>query len=38
MNLCVNGMVYGLPEPLIDRAAEMRQFKLTADNLLAALA
>jgi midasin (ATPase involved in ribosome maturation) len=38
MNLSVNGMVYGLPEPLIDRAAEMRQFKLTADNLLAALA
>ena len=38
MNLCVNGMVYGLPEPLIDRAAEMRQFKLTAENLLAALA
>lgn len=33
MNLIVNGQVYGLPEPLIDRAYELREFKLTAEQL-----
>lgn len=37
MNLCVNGMTYGLPEPLVDRASEMKKFSLTAENLLEAL-
>ena len=36
MNLQVNGMTYGLPEPLVDRCEEMRQFKLTAKDLLSA--
>lgn len=38
MNLTVNGMTYGLPEPLIDRASEMRKFSLKAEDLLSALA
>jgi hypothetical protein len=37
MNLAVNGMVYGLPEPLVDRCAEMRKFKLTAEQLMGAI-
>lgn len=37
MNLAVNGMVYGLPEPLVDRCAEMRKFKLTAEQLMSAI-
>ena len=37
MNLTVNGMTYGLPEPLIDRAAEMKKFSLRAEDLLTAL-
>lgn len=37
MNLTVNGMTYGLPEPLIDRACALERFALTAENLLAAL-
>lgn len=37
MNLHVNGCVYALPEPLIDRASELRKFTLTAKNLLSAL-
>ena len=37
MNLSVNGMVYGLPEPLVDRCADMQKFKLTADQLLSAI-
>ena len=37
MNLQVNGMTYALPEPLVDRASELRQFKLTADNLMNAI-
>ena len=37
MNLTIGGMVYGLPEPLIDRCADMRQFKLSADQLLGAV-
>lgn len=37
MNLQVNGMTYALPEPLVDRASELRQYKLTAENLLSAV-
>lgn len=37
MNLCVNGMVYGLPEPLVDRCQEMRKFSLDAKQLLGAI-
>lgn len=37
MNLAVNGMVYGLPEPLVDRCSAMEKFKLTADQLLSAI-
>ena len=37
MNLTVNGMTFGLPEPLVDRCAETRKFELTADNLLSAV-
>lgn len=37
MNLSVNGMVYNLPEPLVDRSEELRKFTLTAENLLSAI-
>jgi len=37
MNLIVNGTVYALPEPLIDRAANLKEYKLTADSLMNAL-
>jgi hypothetical protein len=37
MNLVVNGSVFNLPEPLVDRASEMREFKLTAKQLLNAI-
>ena len=37
MNLSINGMTYGLPEPLVDRCEEMKQFKLTVDDLLNAI-
>lgn len=37
MNLQVNGMVYALPEPLVDRASDLREFELTADKLLGAI-
>lgn len=37
MNLTVNGMTYGLPEPLIDRASEMQKFVLTAEQLVNAI-
>lgn len=37
MNLTVNGMTYGLPEPLVDRCAETKRFELTAENLLGAV-
>lgn len=37
MNLTVNGMTYGLPEPLIDRASEMRKFTLTPEQLVSAI-
>lgn len=37
MNLMVNGNVYALPEPLVDRAEELRCYKLTAEQLVGAL-
>lgn len=37
MNLQVNGMVYALPEPLVDRAQELREFELTAEQLIGAI-
>lgn len=37
MNLHVNGATYALPEPLVDRASELRKFKLTAENLKGAI-
>ena len=37
MNLCVSGMVYGLPEPLVDRCQETKKFALTADQLMGAI-
>ena len=37
MNLSIGGMIYGLPEPLIDRCADMREFTLTAEQLLGAV-
>lgn len=37
MNLQVNGMTYALPEPLVDRAEDLRCFELTAEQLLSAI-
>ena len=37
MNLVVNGCTYGLPEPLVDRAEELRKYSLTAKNLVGAI-
>lgn len=37
MNLVVNGCTFSLPEPLIDRACELRKYTLTADSLIGAL-
>lgn len=37
MNLHVNGMSYALPEPLVDRAEDLKEFKLTADQLMSAI-
>ena len=37
MNLIVNGAVFNLPEPLVDRASVMKEFKLTATQLLNAI-
>lgn len=37
MNLSLGGMVYGLPEPLVDRCAETREFTLTAEQLTKAI-
>lgn len=36
MNLIVNGMTYPLPEPLVDRCEEIREFSITPDLLLEA--
>ena len=37
MNLTVNGSVFNLPEPLVDRACELKEYKLTAEQLAGAL-
>jgi hypothetical protein len=37
MNLTVNGQVFPLPEPLIDRASELKEFTMDASMLEAAL-
>lgn len=37
MNLNVNDSVYSLPEPLVDRAEQIKKYTLTADNLLNAI-
>lgn len=37
MNLTVNGSVFNLPEPLVDRAIELKEYKLTAEQLMNAL-
>ena len=37
MNLIVNGCKFALPEPLVDRACELRKYTLTADALIGAL-
>lgn len=37
MNLTVNGSTFSLPEPLVDRACELRKYTLTADALIGAL-
>lgn len=37
MNLTLGGATYGLPEPLVDRCSEIREFDLTADQLMAAI-
>lgn len=37
MNLKVNGSTFSLPEPLVDRAEDLKEFKLTAENLASAL-
>ena len=34
MNLSINSMVYGLPEPIVDRCSEIKEFKMTPDMLL----
>ena len=33
MNLSLGGMIYGLPEPLVDRCSDMKEFVLTAEQL-----
>lgn len=37
MNLTLGGVTYGLPEPLVDRCSEIRNFKLSADQLMGAI-
>lgn len=37
MNLSIGGMIYGLPEPLVDRASDMRKFRLSANQLMKAV-
>jgi MoxR-like ATPase len=36
MNLVVNGSVFNLPEPLVDRCAYIEKFELTAEDLYSA--
>ena len=37
MNLSLGGMTYGLPEPLVDRCSETKEFALTAEQLAKAI-
>lgn len=37
MNLVVNGSIFNLPEPLVDRACELKEYQLTAEQLIGAL-
>lgn len=37
MNLALGGAIYGLPEPLVDRCSEIKEFILTADQLSIAI-
>ena len=37
MNLVINGMAFGLPEPLVDRCSDIKKFTLKAEDLMAAL-
>ena len=37
MNLSLGGMVYGLPEPLVDRCYDIKEFKLTPTQLMKAI-
>ena len=37
MNLSLGGMVYGLPEPLVDRCCAIKEFKLTPSQLAKAI-
>ena len=37
MNLALGGAIYGLPEPLVDRCNEIKEFTLTADQLSIAI-
>jgi hypothetical protein len=37
MNLSLGGMVYGLPEPLVDRCSETKEFVLSAEQLAKAI-
>ena len=37
MNLTLGGVTYGLPEPLVDRCEDIREFKLTAAQLMGAV-
>lgn len=38
MNLSLGGMVYGLPEPLVDRCSSAKEFALSAEQLAKAVA
>lgn len=37
MNLSVNGTIYALPEPLVDRCENIKKYKLTVEQLLGAI-
>lgn len=37
MNLVVNGTTFGLPEPIVDRCSELREFTLNAEALMGAI-
>ena len=37
MNLTLGGVTYGLPEPLVDRGEDIREFVLSAEQLAGAI-